>query len=450
MNLLDIVKNKNLEQNAPLAERLKPESLDTFVGQGHLVGKGKLLSRLILSDRVTSMILHGPPGTGKTSLAKIIANSTNSIFKKLNAVTAGVKDIRQVIEDAESALTLSQKHTILFVDEIHRFNKSQQDALLPYVENGTVTLIGATTENPYYEVNNALLSRSTIFELKSLTEEDIVGIMRSAVKNVEKGLGMFDLVIEEGAFEYLASRSGGDARKALNTIELAVLSTDKVDGKTQLTKEILTECLYSSGVKYDKSADNHYDTASAFIKSMRGSDPDAALHYLARMIVGGEDVKFIARRIVIAASEDVGNADPNALVVAMNAAQAAQFVGFPEARIILAQAVTYVASAPKSNAAYVGINKAIQDVNEGLVGAIPPYLQDGTANKLKGKFTNTDNACREYKYAHAYPNNYVEQQYLPDNLVGSSYYQPTMNGYEKKINEHFDLLKRQLDVSSEG
>lgn len=448
MNLLDIVKNKNMEQNAPLAERLKPESLEAFVGQGHLVGRDKLLSRLILSDRVTSMILHGPPGTGKTSLAKIIANSTNAIFKKLNAVTAGVKDIRQVIEDAENALTLSQKHTILFVDEIHRFNKSQQDALLPYVENGTVTLIGATTENPYYEVNNALLSRSTIFELKSLNEEDIVRIIVNAVSNNEKGLGMFDLQIEEGAFEYLASRVGGDARKALNTIELAVLSTDKIGGQTPITKEILTECLYSSGVKYDKSADNHYDTASAFIKSMRGSDPDAALHYLARMIVGGEDVKFIARRIVIAASEDVGNADPNALIVAMNAAQAAQFVGFPEARIILAQAVTYVASAPKSNAAYVGINKAIEDINAGLVGPIPSYLQDGTANKLKGKFTHTENESRNYKYAHAYPNNYVKQQYIPDNLVGRSYYQPTMNGYEKQINAHFDFLKsesNQLD-----
>lgn len=441
MNLLDIVKNKNLEQNAPLAERLKPETLDAFVGQGHLIGQGKLLSRLILSDRVTSMILHGPPGTGKTSLAKIIANSTHSIYTKLNAVTAGVKDIRQVIEDAENAITLSQKHTILFIDEIHRFNKSQQDALLPYVENGTVTLIGATTENPYYEVNNALLSRSTVFELHPLEEEDIVKIIESAISNVEKGLGMFDLEIEEGAFNYLASRSGGDARKALNTIELAVLSTDKINGKTQITKEVLTECLYSSGVKYDKSSDNHYDTASAFIKSMRGSDPDAALHYLARMIVGGEDVKFIARRIVIAASEDVGNADPNALIVAMTAAQAAQFVGFPEARIILAQAVTYVASAPKSNAAYAGINQAIADVKEGLVGVIPPYLQDGTANKLKGKFTNTDNASREYKYAHAYPNNYVDQQYLPDLLVGKSYYQPTMNGYEKDINAYFNRIK---------
>lgn len=441
MNLLDIVKNKNLEQNAPLAERLKPETLDAFVGQGHLIGQGKLLSRLILSDRVTSMILHGPPGTGKTSLAKIIANSTHSIYTKLNAVTAGVKDIRQVIEDAENAITLSQKHTILFIDEIHRFNKSQQDALLPYVENGTVTLIGATTENPYYEVNNALLSRSTVFELHPLEEEDIVKIIESAISNVEKGLGMFDLEIEEGAFNYLASRSGGDARKALNTIELAVLSTDKINGKTQITKDVLTECLYSSGVKYDKSADNHYDTASAFIKSMRGSDPDAALHYLARMIVGGEDVKFIARRIVIAASEDVGNADPNALIVAMTAAQAAQFVGFPEARIILAQAVTYVASAPKSNAAYAGINQAIADVKDGLVGVIPPYLQDGTANKLKGKFTNTDNASREYKYAHAYPNNYVDQQYLPDLLVGKSYYQPTMNGYEKDINAYFNRIK---------
>jgi putative ATPase len=441
MNLLDIVKNKNIEQNAPLAERLKPESLDKFIGQGHLVGQGKLLSRLILSDRVTSMILHGPPGTGKTSLAKIIANSTNAIFTKLNAVTAGVKDIRQVIEDAENALTLSQKHTILFVDEIHRFNKSQQDALLPYVENGTVTLIGATTENPYYEVNNALLSRSTVFELKSLTEEDIIAVMKAALSNVEKGLGMFDIKVEEGGLEFLASRSGGDARKALNTLELAVLSTDKENGVTYLTKEILTECLYSNGVKYDKSADNHYDTASAFIKSMRGSDPDAALHYLARMIVGGEDVKFIARRIVIAASEDVGNADPNALIVAMNAAQAAQFVGFPEARIILAQAVTYVASAPKSNAAYVGINKAIQDVNDGMVGEIPPYLQDATANGLKGKFTNSNSATIDYKYAHAYPNHYVDQQYLPDNLVGVSYYQPTMNGYEKEINAHFDKIK---------
>ncbi|MBN2900082.1 MAG: replication-associated recombination protein A [Clostridia bacterium] len=441
MNLLDIVKNKSIEQNAPLAERLKPETLDAFVGQSHLVGQGKLLSRLILSDRVTSMILHGPPGTGKTSLAKIIANSTNAVFTKLNAVTAGVKDIRQVIEEAENSLTLSQKHTILFVDEIHRFNKSQQDALLPYVENGTVTLIGATTENPYYEVNNALLSRSTVFELKSLNEDDIVRIVEAAIANVEKGLGMFELEIEEGTLSYLASRVGGDARKALNTIELAVLSTDKVNGKTPITKAVITECLYSSGVQYDKSADNHYNTASAFIKSMRGSDPDAALHYLARMIVGGEDVKFIARRIVIAASEDVGNADPNALAVALNAAQAAQFVGFPEARIILAQAATYVASAPKSNAAYVGINEAIEDVRSGRAGQIPAYLQDMTANGLKGKFNNTESDSRAYKYAHDYPNHYVDQQYLPEDLVGTSYYRPTDNGFEKEIRAHLKKLK---------
>lgn len=441
MNLLDIVKNKSIEQNAPLAERLKPETLDAFVGQSHLVGQGKLLSRLILSDRVTSMILHGPPGTGKTSLAKIIANSTNAVFTKLNAVTAGVKDIRQVIEEAENSLTLSQKHTILFVDEIHRFNKSQQDALLPYVENGTVTLIGATTENPYYEVNNALLSRSTVFELKSLNEDDIVRIAEAAIANVEKGLGMFELEIEEGTLSYLASRVGGDARKALNTIELAVLSTDKVNGKTPITKAVITECLYSSGVQYDKSADNHYNTASAFIKSMRGSDPDAALHYLARMIVGGEDVKFIARRIVIAASEDVGNADPNALAVALNAAQAAQFVGFPEARIILAQAATYVASAPKSNAAYVGINEAIEDVRSGRAGQIPAYLQDMTANGLKGKFNNTESDSRAYKYAHDYPNHYVDQQYLPEDLVGTSYYRPTDNGFEKEIRAHLKKLK---------
>ncbi len=429
MNLLDIVKQKNLERNEPLAQRLKPRTLDEFIGQEHLIGDGKLLSRLILSDKVTSMIFHGGSGTGKTSLARIIANSTNSAFKKINAVTSGVKDIREVITEAEELLRFESVRTILFIDEIHRFNRSQQDLLLPYVENGTLTLIGATTENPYYEVNNALLSRVIVFELKDLKTEDIVKIIKNAL-NDERGLKGYNIKITDEAMEFLASRVSGDARKALNTLELAFLSHSS-DIDIVIDKGIITECLYSNSIKYDKSADNHYDTVSAFIKSMRGSDVDASLHYLARMLVAGEDIKFIARRIVICASEDVGNADPNALVIAMNAANAVQFIGMPEARIILSQAVVYIANAPKSNASYIAIDKAIEDIKSKDIGEIPSYLKDMSANNIRSKHTD-ENPSNNYKYPHNYSGNYIEQQYLPDSLKGVKYYIPSGNGKEKQ------------------
>lgn len=438
MNLFDIIKDENLSKEAPLAERMKPRTLDDFVGQDHILGQDKLLRRLIKVDKLSSIILHGPTGTGKTSLARIIANTTESNFETLNAVTSGVKDLREMIAKAESALGMYSKKTILFIDEIHRFNKAQQDALLPHVEKGTVTLIGATTENPYFEVNNALLSRSMVFKLELLSEVDLKQIIRRSLADYERGLAMFNISIAEEGLDFIARKSAGDARKALNAIELAVLSTEPVDGVVNLTGEVLEQCIQSKGYQYDKSADNHYDIASAFIKSMRGSDPDAAVHYLARMLHGGEDPKFVARRIVIAASEDVGNADPNALVVATNAATAVNFIGMPEARIILSQAATYVATAPKSNAAYVAINKALGDVEALDIGQVPYYLKDGTSKGMEIKKQNLK--VEDYKYPHAYPGHYVEQQYLPDNIRDITYYHPTGNGYEKIIRERQDGL----------
>lgn len=442
MDLFDIVKEKNLENNSPLAERMKPEKIEEFFGQEHIVSEGKLLRRIIALDNLPSMIFHGPPGSGKTSLAKIIAKTTNSIFEKLNAVTSGVKDIREVVSRAENELSMTGKKTILFIDEIHRFNKAQQDALLPYVEDGTLTLIGATTENPYYEVNNALISRTTVFMLNELKEEDILGILKRAVGDSQKGLGMMDIEVSEDDLMILSIKASGDARKALNALEIAAFSTKKINGKITLTKEILLESFYNPGIKYDKNADNHYDVASAFIKSIRGSDPDAALHYLARMIVGGEDIKFIGRRILISASEDIGNADPNAITVAFSAVKAAEMVGFPEARILLAQAVTYLASAPKSNSSYAALDSAIEDIKSGNIGKIPSYLKDSTANKLKARHSGEVSHSADYKYPHGYEGNYVKQQYLPDELISRKYYNPTENGYEKIIKSNLNNLKK--------
>lgn len=435
MDLFEYNRNNQLKKEAPLAARLRPTSLDEFVGQEHIIGKDKLLYRAILADKLSSIILYGPPGTGKTTLAKIIANTTKSDFKQINATTAGIKDIKETVDTAKTNLGMTGKKTILFVDEIHRFNKSQQDALLPHVEEGVVILIGATTENPYFEVNKALVSRSIIFELKQLSIDNIKDIIKRALTDEEKGMGVFNATITDEAVNFLADLANGDARAALNAIELAVLTTEKnKDGKIIIDLNIAEECIQKRSLNYDKDGDNHYDTISAFIKSMRGSDPDAALYYLAKMIYAGEDPKFIARRIVICASEDVGNADPHALQVAVAAAQATDFIGLPECRIILAQAVTYISCAPKSNASYLGIDMALNDVRNIQIKTVPPHLRDAHYHGAKDIGHGIG-----YKYAHDYPGHYVKQQYLPDELVGKVYYAPTENGIEKKIS---DSLKR--------
>lgn len=438
MDLFDLQREINLKKDAPLAERLKPKRLEDFVGQEHIVGEGKLLWRAIKADRITSLILYGPPGTGKTSLARVIANTTKSNFVQLNAVTSGVKDLKEVVENAKNTMGMYHRRTILFLDEIHRFNKAQQDALLPYVENGTLIFIGATTENPYFEVNNALISRSMLFRLEPLDEAAIQKIILRALQDCEVGLGMFDISLAPEALEFLAAVANGDARRALNALELAVLTTEKdQEGKIHIGLDVIKECLQKRHIQYDKNSDYHYDIVSAFIKSMRGSDPDGTLHYLARMLHGGEDPVFIARRIVIAASEDVGLADPNALVVANSAAQAVQLIGMPEARIILAQAAVYVATAPKSNASYVGINKAFKDIGDKEIGQVPLHLRDQSYSGAKKMGHGLG-----YLYPHDYPHHYVEQQYLPDELSGVRYYEATENGYERKIKERFAWLKK--------
>ncbi len=371
MDLFTLNAENILKKQSPLAERMRPRTLEEFVGQEHIIGKGRLLYRAIQADKLTSLILHGPPGTGKTTLARIIANTTKLYFEQINAVTSGIKDIREVIENSKERLGFHNKRTILFIDEIHRFNKSQQDALLPYVENGTIILIGATTENPYFEVNKALLSRSMVFKLEPLTKEQIKVILLRALKDKERGLGNLNIEIKKDALEHIINMANGDSRIALNALELAVLTTSaSEDGIIHITLDIVEDCIQKRAVKYDKNGDEHYDTISAFIKSMRGSDPDAALYWLAKMLHAGEDPKFIARRIIICASEDVGNADPNALTVAVAAFKALDFIGMPEGKIPLAQAVTYIAAAPKSNASYLGIKKALADV-ELIDGQVP-------------------------------------------------------------------------------
>lgn len=438
MDLFEYMRNNTLEKESPLAARLRPVTLDEVVGQQHIIGKDKLLYRAIKADKLSSIIFYGPPGTGKTTLAKVIANTTSANFTQINATVAGKKDMEIVVEQSKNNLGMYGKKTILFVDEIHRFNKSQQDYLLPFVEDGTLILIGATTENPYFEVNTALISRSVIFELKPLEKEDIKKLIERAVYDDEKGMGVYHAEIEEEAKEFLADIANGDARSALNAIELAVLTTEKSDdGKIHITIDVASECIQKRVVRYDKSGDNHYDTVSAFIKSMRGSDPDAAVYYLTRMLYAGESVTFIARRIIICASEDVGNADPNALCVAVAASQAVERIGMPEARIILAQAVTYIATAPKSNAAILAIEKAYGIMKDSKTASIPVHLQDAHykgASKL--------GHGQGYQYAHNYPNHYVKQQYLPDGLEDIILYEPTSNGYEKQIKEHMNGIKR--------
>ena len=439
MDLFDYMRANTMEKESPLASRMRPTTLDEVVGQKHIIGKDKLLYRAIKADKLGSVIFYGPPGTGKTTLAKVIANTTSARFEQINATVAGKKDMEEIVKNAKDAIGMYGQKTILFVDEIHRFNKSQQDYLLPFVEDGTITLIGATTENPYFEVNNALLSRSRIFELKPLEKQDIRELVMRAVYDTEKGMGTYGADITDEAADFLADVANGDARAALNAVELGILTTDKSDdGKIHITIDVAAECIQKRVVRYDHDGDNHYDTISAFIKSMRGSDPDAAVYYLARMLYAGEDVKFIARRIMICASEDVGNADPNALVVAVSAAQAVERIGMPESQIILSQAAAYVATAPKSNAAYMGIAKAMKTVADTRTMPVPAHLQDRHykgAEKLGHGLG--------YKYAHDYPNHYVTQQYLPDGMEEMRFYEPSENGYEKKIREHMEFIKRE-------
>ncbi|HIW47871.1 MAG TPA: AAA family ATPase [Firmicutes bacterium] len=437
MDLFEYNRQQQMKKEAPLAARMRPDTLEEFVGQKHILGEGKLLTRAIQADRLSSVIFYGPPGTGKTTLARIIANTTKSAFEQLNATTSGMKEIKEVVDRAKMRIGMNAERTILFIDEIHRFNKTQQDALLPHVEEGTVILVGATTENPYFEVNKALVSRSIIFELMPLETEDIAILLRRAVKDETKGYGYLSIDIPEESIMFLADRANGDARAALNGLELGVLTTPPdADGVIHIPLDVAQECIQKRALQYEKDGDNHYDTISAFIKSMRGSDPDAALYYLAKMIYAGEDPKFIARRIVICASEDVGNADPHALQVAMAAAQAVQFVGMPEGRIPLAQAVTYVASAPKSNAAYMGVEKALQDVRNIKIKSVPNHLKDTHYRGAKDLGHGTG-----YLYAHDFPGHYVKQQYLPDELVGKVYYEPTENGVEKRIGAYLRHLK---------
>ncbi|HIS06141.1 MAG TPA: replication-associated recombination protein A [Candidatus Choladocola avistercoris] len=435
MDLFDYMRSNTMKSESPLASRMRPTRLEEIVGQQHILGKDKLLYRAIRADKLRSVIFYGPPGTGKTTIAKVIAHTTSAEFTQINATVAGKKDMEEVVRQAKDALGMYGRRTILFVDEIHRFNKSQQDYLLPFVEDGTLILIGATTENPYFEVNGALISRSIIFELKALEKEDIKTLLRRALTDVEKGMGAYDAAADEEALDFLADMAGGDARNALNALELGILTTDRAeDGKIHITLDVAAECIQKKVIRYDKEGDNHYDTISAFIKSMRGSDPDAAVFYLAKMLYAGEDIKFIARRIMICASEDVGNADPQALCVAVAAAQAVERVGMPEAQIILSQAVCYVAAAPKSNAACNAVFDAMETVKT-TTTTVPVHLQDkhyGGAEKLGHGIG--------YKYAHDYPEHYVQQQYLPDEIRGSRFYYPTQMGEEKRISEWLSHL----------
>ena len=436
MDLFDYMRETTKEKESPLASRLRPTTLDEVVGQQHIIGKDKLLYRAIKADKLSSVIFYGPPGTGKTTLAKVIANTTSAEFTQINATVAGKKDMEEVVNKAKELKGMYQKRTILFIDEIHRFNKGQQDYLLPFVEDGTIILIGATTENPYFEVNGALLSRSSVFELRPLSQEEVETLILRAVQDEKKGMGSYHAVIDEDALHFLADLAGGDARSALNAVELGILTTPRSeDGMIHITLDVASECIQKRVVRYDKTGDNHYDTISAFIKSMRGSDPDAAVYYLAKMLYAGEDIKFIARRIMICASEDVGNADPMALNVAVSAAQAVERIGMPEAQIILSQAVLYVATAPKSNSACNAVFTAMDNVKK-YKTTVPVHLQDahykGSAKLGHGI---------GYKYAHDYPNHYVKQQYLPDEIKDAVFYEASDNGYEQTIKAHMKRIK---------
>ena len=434
MDLFDYMRETQ-QKESPLASRMRPKTLDEVVGQKHIIGKNTMLYRAIKADKLSSVIFYGPPGTGKTTLAMVIANTTSSEFTQLNATVAGKKDMEDIVKRAKDLQGMYGRRTILFIDEIHRFNKGQQDYLLPFVEDGTIILIGATTENPYFEVNPALISRSIIFELHNLEKEDIKELIKRAVSDPVRGMGSYHAMLDDDAAEFLSDAANGDARAALNGIELAVLTTDRSDdGMIHITLDTAQECIQKRAVRYDKSGDNHYDTISAFIKSMRGSDPDAAVYYLARMLYAGEDIRFIARRIMICASEDVGNADPQALQVAVAAAQAVERIGMPESQLILSQAALYVATAPKSNSATNAIFDAMKAVKE-QPAAVPPHLQDshyGGAAKLGHGIG--------YEYAHDFPKHFSHQQYLPDGLTDRRFYVPSENGYEKTIQRYLDWI----------
>ena len=436
MDLFEYMRQNTMEKESPLAARMRPTTLSEIVGQRHILGEDKLLYRAIKADKLSSLIFYGPPGTGKTTIAKVIANTTSADFTQINATVAGKKDMEDVVAKAKDTMGMYQKKTILFIDEIHRFNKGQQDYLLPFVEDGTIILIGATTENPYFEVNGALLSRSSVFELRPLSQEEVETLILRAVQDEKKGMGSYHALIEEDALHFLADLAGGDARSALNAVELGILTTPRSeDGMIHITLDVASECIQKRVVRYDKTGDNHYDTISAFIKSMRGSDPDAAVYYLAKMLYAGEDIKFIARRIMICASEDVGNADPMALNVAVSAAQAVERIGMPEAQIILSQAVLYVATAPKSNSACNAVFAAMDNVKK-YKTTVPVHLQDahyrGSAKLGHGI---------GYKYAHDYPNHYVKQQYLPDEIKDAVFYEASDNGYEQTIKAHMKRIK---------
>lgn len=441
MDLFEYMRNNTMEKEAPLAARLRPTTLDEVVGQSHIIGKDKLLYRAIKADKLSSIIFYGPPGTGKTTIAKVIANTTSANFCQINATIAGKKDMEEIVTEAKNNQGMYGKKTILFIDEIHRFNKGQQDYLLPFVEDGTIILIGATTENPYFEVNGALISRSIIFELKPLSRQDIKTLINKAVYDKEKGMGAYDAVIEEEAVDFIADIANGDARNALNAIELGTLTTDRAaDGHIHITLEVAEQCVQKRTLRYDKNGDNHYDTVSAFIKSMRGSDVDAAIYYLARMLYAGESVTFIARRIMISAAEDVGLADPNALTVAVSAAEAVHKVGMPEAQIILAEAVAYMAAAPKSNSAISAIERAMEYVKNNKTMPVPVHLMDAHY-KGAAKLGHGDG----YKYAHDYKNHYVKQQYLPDGMEDIKFYYPTQIGYEKNIKEYQEKIRKEAE-----
>ena len=439
MDLFDYARDVNTKKESPLASRLRPKTLDEVVGQEHIIAKDKLLYRAIQADKISSVIFYGPPGTGKTTLAKVIANTTSSKFTQLNATVSGKKDMQDVVAKAKDELAMTGKKTILFNDEIHRFNKSQLDYLLPFVEDGTVILIGATTENPYFEVNRALISRSIVFELYPLSEENIKTLIRRAVEDEECGMGSYNVTIDDESVDFLANIANGDARTALNAIELGVLTTDpSEDGKIHITMDVAEECIQKRALKYDKDGDNHYDTISAFIKSMRGSDPDAVVYYLAKMLAAGESIDFIARRIMICASEDVGMANPNALVVATSAAEAVRQIGMPEARIILAEAAVYVAMSPKSNASYMAIERAIAEVENNVQARVPAHLQDA-------HYSGHDDLGHGvgYKYAHDFPNHWVDQQYLPDEIKDKKFYEPGDLGVEKELKDRLDKIKNE-------
>ncbi len=436
MDLFEEPSKSKSQSHEPLAVRVRPRSLKEFVGQQHILAPGKLLSRAITSDKISSLVLYGPPGTGKTTLATVISNETKSFFEPLNAVTSNVTEIRKAIDQAKKRYEVKKQKTILFIDEIHRFNKAQQDVLMPDVEKGNPILIGATTHNPYFSIVSALLSRSLVFELKPLGANDVRTILMNALKDKERGFGNVSVEIDDDAFDFLSNICDGDARRALNALELGVMTTPKSGETIHFTRKVAEESIQKKAVVYDADEDQHYDTISAFIKSMRGSDPDAAIYYLAKMLYAGEDPRFIARRIVICASEDIGNADPQALVVANAALQVSEFIGMPEARIPLAQATVYIACSPKSNASYLAIEGAMKDVAENKTLEVPTHLKDAS---YKG--AQALGHGKGYQYAHDFEGHYVEQQYLAEKR---RYYTPTGQGHEKTFKEYLDSLKKDL------